>query len=95
MMNVMLSTPSKELNLKAIHAQLEKKGLNASSVAEKLDVSRQIVSQWFHNKKLPRPSKLLELARLLELSFQKIIVRSETPNEPVIAFRKKEGTKLE
>jgi len=91
----MLSTPSKELNLKAIQAQLEKKGLSASDVATKLDVSRQIVSQWLLNKKLPRPSKLLGLARLLELSFQKILIRAESPDEPVIAFRKKRGHKIE
>ena len=92
---VMSSTPSKELNTKAINAQLEKKGLSASDIASKLDVSRQIVSQWLLNKKLPRPAKLLELARLLELSFQKILIRTESPNEPVIAFRKKKGHKIE
>jgi Zn-dependent peptidase ImmA (M78 family) len=40
-------------------------------------------------EKFPRPEKLLRLARLLKASFDEIVVKTATAEEPIIAFRKK------
>ena len=86
--------PDKEINTKKITERLESMGLSLSKLASELDVSRQAVSQWMKNEKFPRPEKLLRLASLLRLSFDEIVVRSESEGEPLIAFRKKVKHKI-
>jgi len=86
--------PDKELNVKKISEKLESMGLSQSKLASELSVSRQAVSKWMKNEKFPRPEKLLRLAQILKLSFDEIITRIETGNEPVVAFRKKGSHKI-
>lgn len=86
---------NKELNLKTIDEKLAESGLSLSDLANRLGVSKQIVSQWFQKKKFPRPAKLLALGRVLNLAFKDLVIRIETSDEPVIAFRKKKGYKIE
>ena len=86
--------PNKQLNIKNINEKLESMGFSQIKLASKLDVSRETVSKWLQNKKFPRPEKLLNLAKLLKLSFDEIVVRLESEEEPIIAFRKKGGHKI-
>jgi len=81
--------PDKRLNLGMIHQQFEQLGLTQAQVSAELGVSREAVSKWLKNEKFPRPDKLLRLARFLQLSFDEIVTRIETVNDPVVAFRKK------
>jgi transcriptional regulator with XRE-family HTH domain/Zn-dependent peptidase ImmA (M78 family) len=64
-------------------------GLSQSKLASELGVSRQVVSKWMKNEKFPRPEKLLKIAHRLKLSFDEIVVRLPSHEEPIIAFRKK------
>ncbi len=82
------------LDISNIKNQLEKLGYNQADLANKLCVSREIVSQWLKNKKHPRPRHLLKLANLLNLDYNEIIVKKENVNAPVIAFRKKRNHKI-
>lgn len=82
----------KRLNIKSAQDAMEQAGLNQTAVAESLDVTKEAVSQWLNAKSFPRPNKLLKLAKLLQLSFQELVINDE-PNAPLIAFRKKAGTK--
>jgi transcriptional regulator with XRE-family HTH domain len=83
---------TKKLNIKAIQAKMDEMGLNQSSIAEKLDCSREIVSNWIKGEKYPKPKNLLELARFLNLKFEQIVTK-DIALEPVIAFRKKGNVK--
>ena len=82
----------KHLNVKALRAALDKCGLNASALAEKLNVSREAVSKWLSGEAFPRPDKLLRLGSIVDLAFGELVVREEA-NAPVIAFRKMRGSK--
>ena len=86
--------PDKELNIKNITEKLEAMGLTQSKLASELGVSRQIISSWMKKEKFPRPEKLLRLAKILKLSFDEIVVRIVTEEEPLIAFRKKGRHKI-
>jgi transcriptional regulator with XRE-family HTH domain len=90
----MKKEPNKQLNLERINRQLERLGLSQAQVSSELGVSREAVSKWLKNKTFPRPEKLLRLARFLRLSFDEIVTRIETTNEPVVAFRKKGSHKI-
>ncbi|WDT85950.1 helix-turn-helix domain-containing protein [Alteromonas sp. 009811495] len=82
----------KRLNIKSAQDAMEQAGLNQTAVAESLGVTKEAVSQWLNAKSFPRPNKLLKLAKLLQLSFGELVINDE-PNAPLIAFRKKAGTK--
>ena len=84
----------KQLNIKNINKKLESKGLTQAKLASELGVSREIVSKWMQNKKFPRPGKLLELAQMLKLPFDDIVVRLTSEEDPIIAFRKKGRHKI-
>lgn len=86
--------PNKRLNLERINQRLEKLGLTQAQVSSELGVSREAVSKWLKNQKFPRPDKLLRLARFLQLSFDQIVTRIESVDEPVVAFRKKGSHKI-
>jgi transcriptional regulator with XRE-family HTH domain len=79
----------KKLNIQKISQSMDEKGLNQSSLAQNLGVSRTIVSAWIKGQKFPRPDKLLQLGLELGLPFQDIVIKSVTASEPVVAFRKK------
>lgn len=85
---------NKKLNTNNIEQKIELLGLCQADIAEKLDVSRQAVSQWFGNNKFPRPNKLLKLAQLLKLSFSDLVIKTDTSNEPIVAFRRKGNHKI-
>lgn len=87
-----LSRMKKRLNVKNAAQAMAAAGLSQTAVAERLDVSKEAVSQWLKEKSFPRPKKLLQFAKLLKLSFSEIIINSEE-NAPVIAFRKKGSAK--
>ena len=81
-----------ELDLQAIQYAMELKGLSQADVAKKLDVSRESVSKWMRSEVVPRPARILKLARLLSLGFDEIYQKDYVA-EPVIAFRKKAGAR--
>jgi len=83
-----------KLNIKNIEQKVQELGLNQTTLAQKMQVSKEAVSKWLKNEKYPRPDKLLKLARLLNLSFSELVCKVSTPNEPVIAFRKKGAHKI-
>lgn len=85
----MIFIMEKKLNIQKISQSMDEKGLNQSSLAQNLGVSRTIVSAWIKGQKFPRPDKLLQLGLELGLPFQDIVIKSVTASEPVVAFRKK------
>jgi transcriptional regulator with XRE-family HTH domain len=81
---------------KVIHSESIKKALVArgwsqEQLADAIGESAQVVSHWLKGTHFPRPQKLLKLATTLTLSFDQL-VRPDA-NQPVIAFRKKAGSK--
>ena len=82
----------KALNTNLIKERLEEYGLNQNKLSKDLGVSREAVSQWLKNKTLPRPAKLLQLGKLLSLSYDDL-VSIDKSLEPKIAFRKQGSAK--
>ncbi|EKD28892.1 MAG: DNA-binding protein [uncultured bacterium] len=82
-----------QLNISVISEFLQKAGLNASKLSQQLSVSRETVSKWLNGESFPRPEKLLQIATLLSIPFNELIIRQNTINAPVIAFRKRASTK--
>lgn len=82
----------KRLNTTNTRQAIEAAGLTQTSIAKKLDVSKEAVSQWLNDKSFPRPNKLLQLGKLLNLALHELVIKEET-NAPKIAFRKMKGTK--
>ena len=82
----------KLLNIPTLEAAMSKKGFNQSSLSEQLGVSREAVSKWLKQASFPRPDKLLRLGMLLGLSFGELVTELDD-KAPVVAFRKKKGTK--
>lgn len=82
----------KRINTENAASAMEKIGLSQTAVADHLDVSKEAVSQWLKNKSFPRPNKLLQLGKLLNLSFGDLVI-TEDPYTPKVAFRKMKGTK--
>ncbi len=83
----------KMLNLESVNAAMEQAGFSQTALAKELGVSKEIVSKWLSGKKFPRPDKLLRLGLALGLSLDQLVIRSENPNEPIIAFRKRGASK--
>ncbi len=82
----------KRLNTNKAQQAIEKAGLTQTAVADQLGVSKEAVSQWLHSKSFPRPNKLLQLSKLLNLSFDDLVIK-EDPFTPKVSFRKMKGTK--
>lgn len=82
----------KRLNVTKANQAMVAAGLTQTAVADSLDVSKEAVSQWLNEKSFPRPNKLLQLGKLLGLSFDELVIK-EDPNTPIVAFRKMKGTK--
>ena len=81
---------------KVIHSASIKKALAArgwsqEQLADAIGESAQVVSHWLKGTHFPRPQKLLKLATTLALSFDQLVMPDV--NQPVIAFRKKAGSK--
>lgn len=87
-------TPRMQKRLNTDNAQqaIDKAGLTQTAVANALGVSREAVSQWLKDKSFPRPNMLLQLGKLLNLSFDELVIK-EDPFTPKVAFRKMKGTK--
>ena len=81
-----------KLNVELIKAKMQSNGLTQSALAETLSVTKQAVSRWVTHKDIPRPNKLLQLSKALGLSFNELVEKNAA-SEPVVAFRKKQGTK--
>lgn len=82
----------KRLNTDKAQQAIEKAGLTQTAVADALGVTKEAVSQWLLHKSFPRPNKLLQLGKLLNLSFDDLVIKDD-PHAPKVAFRKMRGTK--
>lgn len=82
----------KKLNIDNTQRAIEKAGFTQTAIADALDVSKEAVSQWLNAKVFPRPNKLLQLGKLLNLAFDELVIK-EDPFAPKVAFRKMKGTK--
>ena len=89
-----METSSKRLHRENVENQMSKLGFSNTDLSERLDVSRQTISNWITGKKFPRPAKLLKLAQILELTFQEIVTKIDFSHEPSVAFRKKGNHKI-
>ncbi len=83
----------KSLQIDRIQERLGERGLNPSSLAKQLGLSRAAVSKWLTGKAFPRPAELLKLGKFLELGFKELVKAAPAPAEPLVAFRKRAGTK--
>ncbi|WP_213990108.1 helix-turn-helix domain-containing protein [Sodalis sp. dw_96] len=82
----------KRLNTDKAQQAIDRAGLTQTAVADALGVTKEAVSQWLLHKSFPRPNKLLHLGKLLNLSFDDLVIK-EDPHAPKVAFRKMRGTK--
>lgn len=82
----------KRLNKVKAQQVIDKAGLTQTAIADVLGVSKEAVSQWLNEKSFPRPNKLLQLGKLLNLTFDELVIK-EDPFAPKVAFRKMKGTK--
>ena len=80
------------INTESIKAVLASKGWDQKRLSKELGVSAQAITNWFKGVDFPRPDKLLKLSTTLSLPFSGLVL---TPNveQPVVAFRKRAGTK--
>lgn len=63
-------------------------GYTQTSLAEKLGVSKESVSQWLKAGKFPRPAALLGLGKALALSYADLVfMTNEQTSEPAFAYR--------
>ena len=87
-------TPQMQKNLHIGNAKeaMTKVGLSQTAIARELGVSKEAVSGWLKGRNFPRPNKLLQLGRLLQLDFDELVI-IEDPFTPKIAFRKMKGTR--
>lgn len=85
---------NKILNLKLIKNKLPKIGLNQSNIANKLNISRQAVSDWINGKDFPKASHLLKLSKLLGLSYNDLVLNTKSEEKSIIAFRKTGNSKI-
>lgn len=81
----------KRLNSSNAQQAIEAVGLTQTAIADALGVSKEAVSQWLNHKSFPRPNKLLQLGKLLNLALNELVIKEE-PNAPKVAFRKMRGT---
>lgn len=79
------------LHIEAIKNALKERGLTQRQLAEALEVSAQTVTNWLKGDDFPRPKALLGLARSLRLGFDELVLADA--KAPVVAFRRKGGTK--
>ncbi len=82
---------------KVIHSEnikqaLQLRGWKQKDLATALGVTAQSVTNWLRGSDFPRPDKLLKLATTLQMGFADL-VKLEATGQPVVAFRKKAGTK--
>ncbi len=83
----------KQLNTSHLQEAASKHGLSQTAIAKALGLTKASVSKWFTGKSFPRPAELLKLGRLLELSYDDLVQRSATEDEPIVAFRRRGSCK--
>lgn len=79
------------LRIEAVKNALKQRGLTQGQLAKAVGVSAQAVTNWLNGRDFPRPKALLKLARSLQLGFDDLVVPEA--GAPVVAFRRKGGTK--
>ena len=83
-----------KLNLSVFNAnKLSEKGMNASSVAKRLNVSRECVSKWLNGESMPKPDKLLQIGLILGVAYNELVTRFGDSAMPIVHFRKKQNRK--
>ena len=83
-----------KLNLSVFNAnKLSERGMNASSVARRLNVSRECVSKWLNGESMPRPDKLLQIGLILGVAYNELVTRFGDSAMPIVHFRKKQNRK--
>lgn len=83
-----------KLNLSVFNTErLSEKGMNASHVAKRLNVSRECVSKWLKGESMPKPDKLLQIGLLLGVAYNELVTRFGDAALPVVHFRKKQNRK--
>jgi len=82
----------KILNCAAIESALAQRGMTRKDLAQAVGTSSQAITNWLKGQDFPRPPKLLKLATTLKLTFEQL-VQEIRAGKPVIAYRKKAGTK--
>lgn len=82
---------NKVLRSQSIKDAIAVLGWTQKKLAGEIGVTSQAVTNWLQGVDFPRPDKLLKLATALKLSFDQLI-ETQAP-KPVVAFRKKAGTK--
>lgn len=82
----------KVINIDAINTALAARGWSQMQLAKAIGVTPQSVTNWLKGKDFPRPAALLKLATTLKLGFDEL-VQADLTEQPVVAFRKKAGTK--
>lgn len=80
------------INSASVKSVLDEKGWDQKRLAKEVGVSAQAVTNWFKGVDFPRPDKLLKLSTTLTMPFAQMVL---TPGIelPVVAFRKRAGTK--
>ncbi len=81
----------KVIHSDSIKAAIAARGWSQEQLAKSIGESPQVVSHWLQGKNFPRPEKLLKLATTLMLSFDQLVMPDA--DQPIIAFRKKAGSK--
>ncbi len=82
----------KTINEATLRAALTERGWTQAQLAKTLGVSPQSVTNWMKGVDFPRPASLLKMATTLQRTFDQL-VQTEDEGKPVVAFRKKGGTK--
>jgi transcriptional regulator with XRE-family HTH domain len=82
---------SRVIHRQAVELALKNKGWSQAQLAKEIGVSAQSVTNWVQGAGFPRPAKLLKLALVLQLQFEHLVQPEK--DEPIVAFRKKAGTK--
>lgn len=82
---------TKVLNEQAVRDALGARGWTQKQLADEIGVTAQAVTNWLRGTDFPRPDKLLKLGGALKLNFDQLVASQAA--KPIIAFRKKAGTK--
>lgn len=83
----------KTLQISRIQERLGELGLNQTALAKQLGLSRAAVSKWLKGLAFPRPAELLKMGKLLGLGFKEMVESGSESPAPLVAFRKRAGTK--
>lgn len=78
------------LNITLIETAMRQLGFNGTTLADACAVSKEATSNWLKGESVPRPSKLVKLAEVLQLTVDKLLVVEERP-APLFAYRTKQN----